>query len=698
MEGKGTSDFDVENCGVSVRQTGTKDELKAVSCPVRIFLGIFLLLSFVQSALAQDGAKRPLTATKIESAPKIDGDISDEIWKKISPVTGFWDIQQGQVVPEQTTVRIGYDAKFIYVAFDLFDKEPERILAAETQEDSRFANTGNSSSEVFSEDIVDIRLDPFNTGTMGGSSIFSVNAIGTKSAALGGGRAKKTEWKGEWKAFVKRTATGWTAEMQIPWQILNYPTKKDPQNFGINFFRYHQRTRLPSYWSNIGPNSREELQGIWTGVLAPSPSKPKVSVLPYTILGVDDNNKTSLRAGLDARYPITSEMTAVASLFPDFGTIEGAIESVGFSRTERFVADKRPFFLEGRSFFSAGMGFDIGQFFYARRIGNFDIGTKLYGKPTANDSFGFLNTITFGDRIDTVTNWSHRVSPFESYGVFANVKSSGTDNASVVTANYSKEWGKLAFSTRFAQSNDNGANSLASSNTVWYQDKNNFAFLAYNDTNDKFRLPDGLIGFTGIKGWEIYDELSYNWRSGPVQKSNTEFSYSHNNKLDGTPFQRGGSIESFLGFRNGWGTKFEGWYYDFDGLIDRNISMSVIKGWDNRFSNIGATVGGGTNASEGAGYFSIDTARRIGKGLDIGYRGFFENFQGHINQNIFTVAYELTPTRSFGGRLVTQNADTNWYLSYRDSGKKGTEMFVILGDPNAKEFRRMLQVKMVFAF
>ena len=107
MEGKGTSDFDVENCGVSVRQTGTKDELKAVSCPVRIFLGIFLLLSFVQSALAQDGAKRPLTATKIESAPKIDGDISDEAWKKISPVTGFWDIQQGQVVPEQTTVRRG---------------------------------------------------------------------------------------------------------------------------------------------------------------------------------------------------------------------------------------------------------------------------------------------------------------------------------------------------------------------------------------------------------------------------------------------------------------------------------------------------------------------------------------------------------------------------------------------------------------
>ena len=664
---------------------------------MRFLISIISVLFLFQIGWSQEGAKRPLPAVKIESQPRIDGDISDEIWKKLEPVSGFWDVERGQVVAEQSTVRIAYDTKFIYVAFDLIDKDPSQITAAETQEDSRFASSSNGG-ESFSEDIVDIRLDPFNTGTTRGSSIFSVNAIGTKSAALGGGRAKKTEWKGEWKAFVKRTSTGWTAEMQIPWQILNYPNKRDAQNFGINFFRYHQRLKLPSYWSNIGPNYRGELQGIWTGVESPSLPKPKASVLPYTIFGIDDNNKASMRAGLDARYPITSEMTAVASIFPDFGTIEGAIESVGFSRTERFVADKRPFFLEGRSFFSAGMGFDIGQFFYARRIGNFDVGTKLFGKPNANDSIGFLNTITFGDRIDTVANWSHRVSPFESYGVFANVKSSGTDNASVVSANYSKEWGKLAFSTRYAQSNDNGANSLASSNTLWYQDKSNFFFVGYNDTNDKFRLPDGLLGFTGIKGLELYDELTYDWRTGPIQRSSTEFSYSDNKKLDGTPFQRGGSVESFLGLRNGWGTKLEASYYNFDGLIDRNVGLTVTKGWDNRFSNIGVTVGGGTNESEGAGYFSINTARRIGKGLDIGYRGFFQNFQGHINQNIFTVAYELTPTRSFGGRMVTQNADTNWYISYRDAGKKGTEMFIILGDPNAKEFRRMLQVKMVFAF
>ncbi|MEQ1932667.1 MAG: carbohydrate binding family 9 domain-containing protein, partial [Fimbriimonadaceae bacterium] len=288
---------------------------------MRHLMPILLLLSVASVIQGQEGTKRPLQAVKLEAPPSIDGDISEEVWKKIEPVTGFWDAQQGRIVDEQTIVRIGYDAKFIYVSFELQDTKPQEITAAETQEDSRFANDNGN----LAEDMVDFRLDPFSTGTSAGSSIFSVNAIGTKSAILGGGRAKKTEWKGEWKAFVKRTATGWTAEMQVPWAILNYPTKKGPQDIGINFFRYHNRLKLPSYWANIGPNQREELQGIWTGVVAPAPPTPKVSFLPYVIGGIDDKNRLISRAGLDVRYPISSEITAVGSLNPDFGPIEGAV-------------------------------------------------------------------------------------------------------------------------------------------------------------------------------------------------------------------------------------------------------------------------------------------------------------------------------------------------------------------------------------
>ncbi|MEQ1933425.1 MAG: hypothetical protein ABL962_06045, partial [Fimbriimonadaceae bacterium] len=353
---------------------------------------------------------------------------------------------------------------------------------------------------------------------------------------------------------------------------------------------------------------------------------------------------------------------------------------------------------EGQGFFRAGMGFDVGQFFYPRRIGRFDLGAKVYGKINKKDSLGILSTMTFGDRLDAIVNWNHQASPFESYGVFANIKTSEPDKANVVTANYYREWGKLAISTRYARSDDNGTSALASSNSIWYQDKANFMFLAYNDTNDRFRLPDGLLGFRGYKGWEFFDELNYSWRSGPVQTSNSELSVSWNTEMDGTPFQRGVFGQTFLGLRNGWGSEVEGSYYDYNGLIDREVKLAIVKGWDNRFSKIGVAVGGGTIESEGMGFFGIEVAQRIAKGFDIGYSGFFQNYQGHTQQNILTVAYEISPTRSCGGRVVTGNADTNWYLSFRDAGKKGTEWFVILGDPNSRKFRRMLQVKAVFAF
>jgi hypothetical protein len=674
---------------------GTGLDAKAVFYAVRFWACFFLCLFLVRLSWAQDGSRRELPAVKFDVPPKIDGDITDDVWKKVDPVTEFWDNQQGQKVTEQTHVRIGYDAKFIYVAFDVKDSKPDLVTAKETLEDSRFSN-GSFGQGSLQEDLVDIRIDPFNTRSGNGSSIFSVNSIGTKSARLGGGRAKKTEWKGEWKAFVRRTPTGWTAEMQIPWQILNYPHKKVAQDFGINFFRYHHRLQLPSFWSNIGPNERPEFQGTWNGVRTPAPPTPKVSILPYVIGGLDDD-KLTLKSGLDARIPLTSEMTAVGTFNPDFGTIEGAVESVGFSRTERFVADRRPFFLEGNGYFQAGMGFDIGQFFYARRVGKFDFGIKIYGKPTKDDSLGILNTISFGDRNDSVVNWRHQVSPHENYGVFANVKNSADDHANVLSANYYREWGKLALSSRYAKSDDNGESSLASSNTIWYQDKRNFFFLGYNDTNDKFRLPDGLLGFTGIKGWELFDELNFDWRTGAVRTNHTQFSYSHNDNLDGSPFQRGGSVGTFVGFRNGWGANLRASYYDFSGLIDRNLSLSLVKGYDNRFNNMGINVGGGTNASEGAGTISLSGAKRISKGFDVGFQAFLENFQGHTRQNVLTLSYELSPTQSFGGRMVTLNADTNWYLSYRNSGKKGTEWFVVLGDPNSKTFQRLLQLKMVFA-
>ena len=84
--------------------------------------------------------------------------------------------------------------------------------------------------------------------------------------------------------------------------------------------------------------------------------------------------------------------------------------------------------------------------------------------------------------------------------------------------------------------------------------------------------------------------------------------------------------------------------------------------------------------------------------MDLALNGVFQNRDGLVQQHIATVNYEISPTRSVGGRLVAQNGDINAYFFYHNSGGKGTEYYFILGDPNATKTVRSAQLKMVFAF
>lgn len=654
--------------------------------------GLFLFAAFLAAATyADDGTRRPVPAVKIASPPTIDGDISDEVWKGVPAHTGFIDPNTGTAVSEQTTVRVAYDAKNLYFAFEMSDAKPDEILGRETQEDSRY-----SGMNFNTEDCVDVRLDPFNVGLGRDQTWFSVNAIGTRSAMFGGGRGKKTEWKGAWQAFSKRTATGWTAEMSIPWAMLNYPAKSGPQTMGINFSRYHSRVKLLSYFSNLGPNELEERQGVWVGVEAPAPPKPKVSFLPYVLPGFDDKNRFTFRSGVDARFPITPELTAVASLNPDFGTIEGAVESVGFTRTERSVAERRPFFLEGAGFFRSGDVFQLGQLFYPRRIDRFDLGTKVYGNLTPKDSIGLLQTVTFGDRLDLVGKYKHQRTPREAIEVFANIKDAVNDKANLTAVSYGNEWNKLGTAAKLGVSNDNGKTAFSNFYNVYYQDKHNLTYLYYTDINEDFRVPDGLQGFTGIRGWSIYENVMYKWRGGPLREMNIEAYADMTSLSDGTPFNRGAGFNGFFALNHSdvaLRVNYSDYFYDR--LEDNFATVGFTKGWDNRFANYGLDVGFGKLSNEKATTLSPRFSYRLAPGFDFSYSGFFQNFLGHTKQNILTASYELSPTQQFGTRLVERDGDVNWYLSYRDSGKKGLEWFAIIGDPNARKFRRMVQFKFV---
>ena len=234
------------------------------------------------------------------------------------------------VVADQSTAYVLYDEKYIYIAYHCIDNQPDKVEARETIRDSKYS-VGNDQNPN-REDNVTIVLDPYYTKKPHDMSVFSVNALGTPSAKIAGGRGGKLEWKGGWDSAAKRTSDGYAVEIRIPWAILNYPNAKKPVDMGIDFYRYQFRNKLESIWSNVGQHSFTDLEGIWTGVTVPQTRfHPKLSVLPYMLPGVDENGPT-FRAGVDTRLTITPDLTGVGSLNPDFNTIEGAVEGIGISR------------------------------------------------------------------------------------------------------------------------------------------------------------------------------------------------------------------------------------------------------------------------------------------------------------------------------------------------------------------------------
>ena len=96
------------------------------------------------------------------------------------------------------------------------------------------------------------------------------NPLGKKYIHIAPGRTKKPEWAKRWKVAADIVSDGWVVEMEIPWQLLDYPETTEPTHMGINFDRKHQRTGEHSWWSNIGAEKLYSNDGNWLRVLPPS--------------------------------------------------------------------------------------------------------------------------------------------------------------------------------------------------------------------------------------------------------------------------------------------------------------------------------------------------------------------------------------------------------------------------------------------
>jgi hypothetical protein len=668
---------------------------------VRITLGACLLL-ITRAADAQGDAApaapiamRDIAAVRLAAPPVIDGDLSDSCWEGAARADRFTDELFGTPVPDQTLAFVGYDDKHIYVAFHAHDRQPGSIVARETKRGTRFRG----------EDTVSFSLDLFRTHKFVDRSFFIVNALGTQYAQLSGGRGSKLEWEGAWQAAAKIGEDGWTAEMAIPWAILNYPPARGPVTCGINFNRYQQRTQIESWWSNLGRPEDNTRDGRWVGVSFPA-FRPQTSLLPYTSSGWNEEKGAGARMGLDLRTTLTPSLTLVGTINPDFENVEQAVEGVDFSYGERFVQERRPFFLEGEDIYRSG-GVP-GRYFYSQRIGGFDSGINLYGKVTPRDTIGLLAALDMGNQADWLLRGRRELGANSSIDFALINRDVGNgkaladperrlDSNRVLVAG--QNWRKGAWFTEASWAGswvDERRTGSAASASVGYRTPRFSVSLVPYYVRPGFRDDLGLIPFTDYKGVNASVGYFTEWRTGAIREFSVWAGSTNSDRFDGRLFRRQRHLSVNVETRSDYDIEVEWDGGRFEEFNDSVFSVDVQARDSDPFHNFGIGYQWGRRAGDPLTFLTPYVTWRFGDKLTLGLASQILRHTRDREQHILTISHDFSPRQGIGGRIVSQTGGTSGYVAFRQSGYGGVETFLILGDPNERKFTRRLAFKVVW--
>ena len=529
--------------------------------------------------------QKELTALKVEHSPTIDGVLNDSCWQDVPQAVGFTDERTGKPANNQSIGWLVYDDAAIYVGLHLYDDMPDKIVARQTKD-----QTG-----IGGEDWVSFSLDPFHTHQYSDRNFFMTNPLGTKYAHLATGRAAKSEWIGLWKAAAKIVDDGWVVEMEIPWQILDYPDTKEPIRMGINLDRLQQRTGERSWWCNLGVREFRENDGHWIDVLPP-PRKREFSLLPYIVGGMNDTElggrNYSVRAGGDIRYEITPQLRLVGTANPDFDNIEQSVEGIDFSYGERYVSDRRPFFLEG------GNVYHLGTLFYSRRILDMDGGLKLFGKLAKHTSVGTLGTYHRNNQNFILRAKQSLSATSHIIGGFLTHHRPDMDINSVGHLSGSVRQGKFSAESSLTQSWEGQSDGRTGDVGLRYNGSLFQSFIFGYFVDPDFVNNLGYRPFTGLRGGGLEGIISNEWRHGFIRSIFVGANGIATNKYDGEVFQRDITVFSNFTTHGDYGFSINWFGGRFQEFTDSVFNIRLSARSSDQFNNVRVSYGVGERAGK----------------------------------------------------------------------------------------------------
>lgn len=608
----------------------------------------------------------------------IDGEISPGEWPDEARGTDFFDENGGpSTVPVEFWLTS--DSSFVYVA--------ARVKAdPQTLRNQNFRRNSGLGGDDRATLIID------GSGTGNDSDRFSFNANTGNSISLKGGRAAKREWVGEFDSKGRITETGWEGEARIPWSLIS-DAQEGARNIKFLFEIDISRTNREAQFQRLLAD--RTAWPIWRDVPVPAiDRRSSILALPYASLRYDRDLRGSFGfdSGIDLKTQLNSGITYVATVNPDFRNVEGEVLDLGFSYFERSTNETRPFFLEGEQDLPDNV-------FNSQRIRQIDAAVKAYGPLNTRMRFGLLHTQRIGDQAVSALGLSGNTPSLLSWSMEAVQNDEpGRDNTAV-RLGFNQRVGSWNAGLNLKRTDDEieGQGGDWSASLSKFSNRG-FTRLSYSEVTDDFFTRLDFQGGTGNKGINYNQSILSESRAKWIERTELNFGFNRRTRLDGRHFSRNQYANLEVRLRN---------------TLDAGVSVSSGQFLENRDHNWGANFGLFPNDPNRALGFGYEQGRVGGRDFTSwGIRAFYQpeiNWRLNASYNEFergslerqaivSASYDIDEFHTIAARAVMRGDLWSWYASYGQTGKKGTEYFLIVGDPNSEEFRPTVALKVLTPF
>jgi hypothetical protein len=541
-------------------------------------------------------AEPVIRITMLDVAPTIDGKIDASEWRSATivdqPFVQF-EPEFGVASPFRTVVRIGQTETALYLAFEAFDPDIERLAAARTQRDSHLDH----------DDAVAVLLDTFADQRTG--YLFGTNALATQLDAriADNGRTEDDRWDSAWRSAATRQADRWTAEFEIPFSSLKFTTGSN-RTWGVNFIRTIPRRLETSVWSGPGESVlRVSSFGELRDLDVQEPQDPW-QFIPYALGAIEKGEGTDFEAGADIRWRSSSQFGVDLTINPDFALIEADVETINLSRFEESIPEKRPFFLEGNEMFRQRI-----RQFYSRRIGDITAGAKANGKLGQTD----FSTIVTSEDIE-IEGGSEETANYGALRLQHGLARGSTIGLLAVNRDFQNEnSGSIGIDTSMFFTDTLGMTAqlmrvhgpTADGGLAWFvrpswDTATSHFHVRYTNLDVGIQEDFNDVGFMNDDNRKEFDtnlRHTFWMKDGPLEKVEPGINYNRYWSQEGELRSWSVRADIDVEFRNGW--DFEIQHTDEFKLFEkkfRNDRTTVETGWDGRDGRkISAYAGSGFN-------------------------------------------------------------------------------------------------------